>query len=95
MISQLFVMLMENKKELDLGVIQRHVAHLKQLEEAGKLVLCGPFSDYSGGMVILNALSFDEADKISQSDPYILEGYKVYQLRTLEVANKKNGYLLT
>ncbi|HHV08915.1 MAG TPA: hypothetical protein GXX75_01365 [Clostridiales bacterium] len=85
---------MENKKELNMGVIQRHVEHLKRLDAAGKLVLCGPFSDYGGGMVILNALSFDEANKISQSDPYILEGYKTYQLRSLEVANKENGYLL-
>lgn len=85
---------MENKKQLNLDVIQRHVEHLKELDDAGKLILCGPFSDYSGGMVILNALSFDEANQISQSDPYVLEGYKTYQLRTLEVADKENGYLL-
>jgi uncharacterized protein YciI len=87
-------MLMENKKQLSLDVIQRHVEHLKELDDAGKLVLCGPFSDFSGGMVILNVLSYDEANKISQSDPYVNEGYKTYQLRTLEVADKENGYLL-
>lgn len=92
--SQLFIMLMENKKQLSLDVIQRHVEHLKELDDAGKLVLCGPFSDFSGGMVILNVLSYDEANKISQSDPYVNEGYKTYQLRTLEVADKENGYLL-
>lgn len=92
--SQLFVMLMETQKQLNMEVIQRHVQHLKKLEKDGKLVLCGPFSDYNGGMVIFDTVSFDEANQLSQSDPYVLEGYKTYQLRTLEVANKENGYLL-
>lgn len=91
---QIFVMLMENKNKLTQEVIQRHVDHLKKLDDQGKLVLCGPFSDYSGGMVILKVLSLDEAEKVCQSDPYILEGYKTYELRTLEVADKENGYLL-
>ena len=36
------------------AVITRHVENLKKLDEAGKIVLCGPFKGYPGvaGMVI-------------------------------------------
>ncbi len=92
--KNLYVMLMENKKELNLEVIQRHVAHLKELEASGKLFLCGPFTDYNGGMVIFNALSAKEAEELAKRDPFIHEDYKTFELRTLEWANKDNNYLL-
>lgn len=92
--AQLFVMLMENRSPLNKDVIQRHVGHLKTLEADGKLVLCGPFSDFAGGMVVVNVPTRAEACEIFESDPYVAEGYKAYQLRTLEVANRENGYLL-
>lgn len=38
--------------------------------------------------------SFEEAKKIAESDPFISEGYKTFELRTLEVANKDNNYLI-
>lgn len=91
--KNLYVMLMDNKKRLDTEVIKRHVGHLKALDSMGKLYLCGPFSDYNGGMVILNVQSYDEAKEICQLDPFVSEGYKTYQLRTLEVAEKQNDYL--
>ena len=95
MVEFLYIMLMENKNKLNFEVISRHVEHLKKLEVAGKLILCGPFTDYGGGMVVLNVSSYEEANEICTSDPYISEGYKTYQLRTLECANKDNHYLLT
>ena len=90
----LYVMLMENKNPLNLAVIQRHVNYLKELEISGKLVLCGPFTDYNGGMVIFKEVSPEEANELANSDPYIKEGYKTFEIRTLEWANKGNNYLL-
>lgn len=87
-----YVMLMSNHQPLNLEVIQRHVDHLKQLDTQEKLVLCGPFLDYSGGMVVIHADSLEDAHLICQQDPFIQEGYKTYELRTLEVANQENGY---
>jgi uncharacterized protein YciI len=91
---QLFVMLMQNQNPLDMNVVRRHVDHLKRLEAENRLVLCGPFSDYAGGMVIAKASTCEEARKLFDSDPYIAEGYKTYELRTLDVAERENGYLL-
>ena len=36
-----------------------------------------------------------EAKAIAESDPFIEEGYKTFELRTLSVANKDNNYGLS
>ena len=85
-----YIYLMSNQKNLE--IVKKHVDHLQHLDKSGKLVLCGPFTDYAGGMVILNCENIEEARKIVESDPFIAEGYKTYELRTLEIANKENNY---
>ena len=89
-----FVYLMNNKKDLNLQVVQEHVEHLRILDQEGRLVLCGPFTDYPGGMVVFRADSEDEALRTAESDPFIASGFKTFELRTLEVANADNNYLL-
>lgn len=86
--------LMDNRKPLTKEVIEAHVAYLKQLSNDGQLVLCGPFSDYPGGMVIVRATSLEQAISLAEKDPLIACGYKDYHMRTLEVANVDNGFLL-
>lgn len=88
-----FIYLMEDKNPLNPDVVVRHIDHLSFLDQAGSLVLCGPFADHPGGMVVLRAAHKAEALRIAQSDPFIAEGYKTFQLRTLEVADAHNGYL--
>ena len=89
-----FVYLMNNKKDLNLQVVQEHVEHLRSLDQNGRLVLCGPFADYPGGMVVFRADSEDEALRIAESDPFIASSFKTFELRTLEVANADNNFLL-
>lgn len=74
-------------------LIRVHVAHLKKLDEEGKLVLCGPFSDYRGGMIIIRAQSFEEARTIAESDPFVKAGVENYEIRTLQVSCKENKHL--
>ena len=76
-----YIYLMNNSKNLNLEIV-----------ESGKLILCGPFTDYAGGMVVLNCKNIEEAREIAETDPFIAEGYKTYELRTLEIANKENNY---
>lgn len=52
-----YVMMIQKGKSFNKvtkAVIERHVGHLKQLDENGKIVLCGAFQGYPGvaGMVI-------------------------------------------
>lgn len=92
--KHLYVMLMQDKQKLTPDVVGRHVDHLKELEELGKLYLSGPFSDYKGGMIIFRVDNIEEATMLAKKDPFILEGYKTFEIKTLEVANKENNYLL-
>ncbi|MBU0529044.1 hypothetical protein KKF86_04715 [bacterium] len=87
-----YVILINRKKDYSTYVINKHVEHLKQLDKTGQLVLCGPFKDYTGGIVIIKAESMNEAKIIAKSDPFIIEGFSTYELRTLELANKENHY---
>jgi uncharacterized protein YciI len=90
-----YVYLMNNIKPINKEIIKSHVAYLKELNNQDKLVFCGPFTDYPGGMVIFLAEDLVEATNIAQSDPFIISGCKSFEIRTLELANEKNNYLLT
>ena len=85
---------MENIKALNEQIIKEHVEHLKELKKQEKLVLCGPFTDYPGGMVVFLAENLLEATNIAKSDPFIASGYKSFEIRTLELANEENNYLI-
>lgn len=89
-----FVYLMNNQKPLNQEIIKSHVEYLRGLESQGKLMLCGPFADYPGGMVIIQAEDLIEATDIANSDPFIASGCKSYEIRTLKLANEENNYLL-
>ena len=89
-----YVYLINRNKDYTFDVIKKHVGHLKKLDNNDQLVLCGPFHDYDGGMVIIKADSLETAKSIAESDPFITEGFSTYELRTLELANKENHYLL-
>jgi uncharacterized protein YciI len=77
-------------------VAARHVAHIRAMDDAGKVALCGAFRGYPGvaGMYILKAASHEEAEALCQADPVVAEGYATYKVRNLLVANRENHYLL-
>ncbi|MBU1936621.1 hypothetical protein KKG05_04415 [bacterium] len=74
-------------------LVRAHVVHLEKLEEKGQLVLCGPFSDYKGGMIIIKAASYDEAKQIAESDPFVKSNAETYELRTLKLSCKENNHI--
>ena len=89
-----YMYLMKNQKPINKDIIKNHVEYLKELKSQGKLVLCGPFTDYPGGMVIISADNLEEAKKIAKLDPFIVSECKTFEIRTLELANEENNYLL-
>ena len=59
-----------------------HVGYLLGLHKAGKLVMGGPFSDSSGGLVVLEVTGVDEAQRLIAQDPAIVANIltaKVYK----------------
>lgn len=88
------IFLNKTEKEADLNGIKAHVRHLASLDDKGLLVLAGPYEDASGGLVIIKAHHEEEAIQIALSDPFVQMGYRSFELKTLEVANRSNHYLL-
>lgn len=74
-------------------LVAAHVEHIRELDDAGQLVLCGPFVDFKGGMVVLKASSAEEARAVADRDPFVASGYETFDLRTWELGNRENGYL--
>lgn len=89
-----YVYLMNNKKPINSDIIESHVEYLRLLKTQGKLILCGPFTDYPGGMVVFSAENKMEATNIAKADPLIASGCKTFEIRTLEEANEENNYLM-
>lgn len=90
-----FVILLNKvpNKETTKEVIKSHVEHLKTLDQQGKLVLSGPFTDFPSGMVVIKAANKIEAETIAQADPFVIEGVRSYEIRTWHLACAENNYL--
>jgi uncharacterized protein YciI len=59
-----------------------HRQYLTSLREKGQLVAAGPFTDDSGALIIYEAGSRDEAEKLLQGDPFHQNGiFLRWQLR--------------
>jgi uncharacterized protein YciI len=94
-----YVMLIERGKtynRINKAMVIRHVDFVRRLDEEGKLEICGPLKGYPGvaGMIIIKTKSYEEADEICRSEPFVAEGYATYKLITMRVGNKENNYLL-
>lgn len=87
------VALTRTDKPMSEASIRRHVAHLENLDRQGRLVLCGPFQDGQGGMVILRAGSREEARAIAESDPFVTEGLETCTVRAWELSCAENDHM--
>jgi uncharacterized protein YciI len=59
-----------------------HRQYLTGLRERGQLAVAGPFTDDSGGLIVYEAATREEAERILQGDPFHQNGIFVsYQLR--------------
>jgi uncharacterized protein YciI len=54
--------------------IQAHIAYMGGFDKAGKLVIGGPFLDNTGGLMVLEAASLDEAKAEAMADPTVKSG---------------------
>lgn len=87
-----YLYIMHDQKQLNEAIILEHVQHLKQLKKEERLVLCGPFTDHPGGMVVFHATSKEEALVIANQDPFIRDQYKSFDLYTLDVTDERNDF---
>lgn len=73
--------------------IHAHVAHLRRLDQAGKLVLCGPLTDAPLGLVVIRAADKAAAEATAQADPFVVQGVRTYTVTPWELAHAGNNYL--
>jgi len=68
-----------------------HREYILGLKEKNKVVLAGPFTDDSGGLLVYEAETQEEAEKLIRDDPFfkegvfvswVLRGWKVVQANT-------------
>lgn len=59
-----------------------HRQYLASLKEKGQLAASGPFTDDSGALIVYEAGTKEEAEKLLQGDPFNKNGiFLKYQLR--------------
>jgi len=74
-------------------LIRAHVAFLRKLDKEEKLVMCGPFTNCKGGMVIIKASGLEEATRVAESDPFVSEGVRTFEVRTWELSCEENNHM--
>jgi len=94
-----YVMMIERGKtynRITKAMVIKHVDYIRQLDDDGRLVLCGPTKGYPGiaGMIIFQAENQDAAKAICMSEPFVAEGYATYKLFSMRQGNRENNYLL-
>ena len=94
-----YVMLIERGKtynKINKSMVLKHVGNIRKLDDDGSLVLAGATKGYPGvaGMVIFKADSYEDAEEICKSEPFVVEGYATYKLFSMRVDNRENNYLL-
>lgn len=59
-----------------------HRQYLAELRDRRQLAISGPFTDDSGALIVYEAPTRDEAEKLLQGDPFYQNGvFLEYQLR--------------
>jgi uncharacterized protein YciI len=66
-----------------------HFAYLRELKARGALLLSGPFTDRTGGMVLVRADSREAAEALAQADPLVANGVDRYELREWLITDGK------
>jgi len=51
-----------------------HQRYMKSLLDSGKLSMGGPFSDGSGGLIIYEVATKEEAEALRDQDPFAISG---------------------
>ena len=97
--NSLYVMLLEKTKtykRMNKAAVIKHVDNIKQLDDEGKLELCGVLRKCPGyaGMIIFKAESYEDAEELCKREPFVVDGYVTYKLMSLQVGNRENNYLL-
>ena len=66
-----------------------HLDFLARARQQGQIYAFGRFADGAGGLVIYQAETLDEATKIAQSDPYVMNGARRLEIHEWDMVMGK------
>ncbi|MHB8652400.1 MAG: YciI family protein [Terriglobia bacterium] len=66
-----------------------HLEFLARAQQQGQIFARGRFTDGAGGLVIYQAETLDEATKIAQSDPYVVNGARRLEIHEWDLVMGK------
>lgn len=67
--------------EKDAEILEEHRAYLQECIDIGKIYAKGPFTDKTGGLIIFNVGTYEEAKILMDNDPIILNNTREYTLK--------------
>jgi uncharacterized protein YciI len=71
-----------------------HREYLTELQARDKLVISGPFSDDKGGLLVYEADSVEEVDKMVREDPFAIHGvFLSWEIRPWTVVFRNKNLL--
>ncbi|PSR35209.1 MAG: hypothetical protein C7B46_02020 [Sulfobacillus benefaciens] len=59
-----------------------HLAYIGEQYRAGKVSLAGPFADKSGGLVVYEAETMEEARRLANNDPIVSSGARTVVVKS-------------
>ncbi len=62
-----------------------HLAYIGQWYRAGKVFMAGPFEDRSGGLVVYEAQTLEEARHLANNDPIVATGARTVVVKAWPV----------
>ena len=65
--------------------LREHVDYMHGMYQTGALLMGGPFTDNTGGLVVLDVASEDEAQRIRSQDPAITEHVLTAELHLWDI----------
>ena len=68
-------------QELNAKIRPAHLEYINDLYRQDKVFMAGPFTDKQGGLGIYKAESLEEARKLAEADPVVVEGARTLELR--------------
>lgn len=76
----------ESMPEEDERIIEEHFRYLKDMLDAGELLMAGPCLDFAFGVVVFEASSITTARKIMENDPAVKSGVMKAELHPFKVS---------
>ena len=92
-----FLVLLKDKQPqlLNSTLLAEHINYLKDLHSKKHLSICGPFSDNQQALLVLKAVSKEQAEQLVSQNPFIQNRfYQNYEIQEFLESNEENNWLI-